>query len=357
MMSRTARRLGDGLAMLRRARSMLGSGWRKEMARNSSARRTSGLAIVAVSIAALAAVVGEVAAQAIGFDPADYGKAQLPARQSTGDAATYIDANKGAFEPVAELDPKDPLAALARPIGRVDVVLRNMRTGQEVGESCTGALLKDDYVLTNHHCLPVDGDLRPVKASILMDYLTLDGKRSRRFEIMPKPEEWSAALDYAITRASDRPSADFGFVRLAAAAPDGSRSLLVIHHPLGRPKVMSRFRCMALKEQENGPDLRHRCDTLGGSSGSLLFDARAEGVALHKEGGLDAKDPSSFNTATRMAAILADSRILKRLAQGDGAPPPDAALSGAGNPKAPAPTAPPAGGLSAGEMNSILRGQ
>ena len=66
-------------------------------------------------------------AQSVGFDPADYGRAQLPLRQTTGDAATYVDRNKGAFEPIAELDPRDGLAALARPIGRVVQVQNSTR--------------------------------------------------------------------------------------------------------------------------------------------------------------------------------------------------------------------------------------
>jgi hypothetical protein len=303
-------------------------------------------------------------AQSIGFDPADYGRAQLPSRQTTGDAAAYVDQNKGAFEPIAELDPRDGLAALARPIGRVDVVLKNARTGQTVGASCTGALLPGDYVLTNHHCLPQSGDLAPVKASILMDYLTLDGKGSRRFEIDPKPVEFDARLDYALARVAGNPSAAYGTVRLSGETVPGNRSMLVIHHPLGRPKVMSRFRCFAMKDQAEGPDLRHRCDTLGGSSGSLMFDASVAGIALHKEGGLDPKDPSSFNKATRLSAILGRSRILSEIAASQGRPVAAAAPAGdapAGTPPAKTGAAPsprPADGpLDPAGMNAILRGR
>ncbi|MCJ2046681.1 serine protease [Methylobacterium sp. J-078] len=301
---------------------------------------------------------GGARAQSVGFDPADYGRAQLPLRQTTGDAAAYVDRNKGAFEPIAELDPKDGLAALARPIGRVDIVLRNTRSGQQVGASCTGTLLPGDYVLTNHHCLPQSGDLTPVKASILMDYLTLDGQGSRRFEIDPKPVEFDQRLDFALARAAGNPTATYGSARLSGDAVPGNRSMLVIHHPLGRPKVMSRFRCFAVKEQGEGPDLRHRCDTLGGSSGSLMFDASVAGVALHKEGGLDPKDPSSFNNATRLSAILARSRILAEIAAAQGRP--TAATAAAAPPRpTPAPPAPAAadGPLDPGRMNAILRGR
>ena len=300
------------------------------------------------------------AAQSIGFSAADYGKIQLPIRQSTGDAAAYIDTNKGAFEPIAELDPNDPLAVLAHPIGRVDILMRNSRTGEEFGASCTGELLPGDYVLTNHHCLPMEGDVRPVKASILMDYVTLDGKGAQRFDLEPQPAEWSSKLDYAITKAQGRPTGTYGAVKIAALQPGESRSLLVIHHPVGRPKVMSRFRCMAIKEQDDTAELRHRCDTLGGSSGSILIDSRSFGIALHKEGGLDPTDPSSFNTATSMVALLAASPILRAMADAE-----DKSTSGQ-QPVAPqhpvASDMPTTGSASRpdddiGKMNGILRGQ
>ncbi len=299
-------------------------------------------------------VASAAKAQTIGFSAADYGKVQLPMRQSTGDAANYIDANKGAFEPISELDPNDPLAALAKPIGRVDVLLHNKKTGEDFGASCTGELLAGDYVLTNHHCLPIEGDLTVVKASILMNYLTLDGKGTQRFDLDPKLVEWNPKLDYAIARANGRPTTTYGAVRIGAMKPGESRSMLVIHHPMGRPKVMSRFRCMVIKDQGEGNELRHRCDTLGGSSGSILIDSRMLGVALHKEGGLDPKDPSSFNTATSMASLIEASPILKAAAAALANQPDVAADSS--SPQPPVTPMPPQG-ADTKTMNDILRGQ
>jgi V8-like Glu-specific endopeptidase len=297
--------------------------------------------------------ISAATAQVARFDPADYGNAQLPARQSTGGAATYIEANNGAFEPIGELDAKDPIVALARPIGRIDVVLRHRKTGEEIGTSCTGSLLADNYILTNHHCLPAEGEFEPVRASILFDYLALDGKAAKRYAIAVEPTEWSATLDYALAKAEGEPNAAYGAVKLEYAPGLPGQSLMVIHHPLGRPKMMSRFRCLALREQPEATELRHRCATLGGSSGSLLFNTRGEIVALHREGGLDPKDQSSFNTATLFGPILAKSAALKRIAA-SAAPerlaPPDE------RPAARAPT-PPVGHPDTKQMNEILRGR
>jgi V8-like Glu-specific endopeptidase len=309
----------------------------------------------------LGLLAAPAAAQVAGFNPADYGKAQLPARQSTGDAASYIEANKGAFEPIGELDASDPMMERAKPIGRIDVLLRNKASGEEIGTSCTGTLLPGNRVLTNHHCLPVEGEFEPVKASILMNYLTLDGKEATRFDIDPKPLAADAKLDFALAKVEGDANATFGFVQFRVAAASPGQSLLVIHHPLGRPKMMSRFRCLAMKEQAEGIDLRHRCDTLGGSSGSLLFNAEGAVVALHKEGGLDPKDATSYNSATLMSALLEQSPELKEIAEAAGASNGAAGDGGAGTDgKASDPAkAPeqPAGSLTTKEMNDVLKGQ
>jgi V8-like Glu-specific endopeptidase len=311
--------------------------------------------LVTAMMAATPGALGQTAA----FNPADYGKAHWPMRQSVGDAADFIASNRGAFEPVSELDSRDALALLARPIGRIDVVMRDSRTGQEVGTSCTGALLPGNHVLTNHHCLPVSGPLVPLRASILMDYLTQDGRGAKRFDLEVKPLEADAGLDYAVAKVSGDPVREFGAARIQVADVQPSQSLVIIHHPLGRPKVISRFRCLATREQADGPDLRHRCDTLGGSSGSLIYDASARGVALHKEGGLDPKDPASFNSATRMAAIMAKSRILQAAAQSDTAPPaqrePAQVQPSQVQPTQGASPSAPAHSLTPGQMNDLLK--
>jgi hypothetical protein len=286
---------------------MLSTGGREETMRATGIR-------LALAGAAAAAAASGASAQVAGFNPSDYGQARLPVRQSTGDAAAYIDANKGAFEPIGELNPRDPLAIRARPIGRIDIVVRNRNSGEESGATCTGSLVAGDMVLTNHHCMPVDGEMEPMKASILLNYHNLAGDGSQRFELDPRPLEHSVALDYALLRVSGRPSAIYGTVPLRLARGQDGQSLLVIHHPLGRPKMMSRFRCFGMKNQPQDANFRHRCDTLGGSSGSLIFTTSGEVIALHKEGGLDPKDPSSFNTGTRFAALLAESGALRQIA-------------------------------------------
>lgn len=316
------------------------------------------------ALAALALAAGPAAAQVAAFDPEEYGSAQLVVRQNVGDAARFIAASEGgAFEPIAELSPSDRMAALARPIGRIDVLLRDPQTGEEGASACTGALLGDGLVLTNHHCLPQDGSLEVLAASILMDYLSLNGEGSQRFDLDLGAVDWSPDLDFAVARVLGAPEDTFGTVRLGTLPPGAGAARTVIHHPLGNPKVMSRFRCFVLDDGRLGPPgVAHRCDTLPGSSGSLLFDDEGVAVALHFAGGLDPVDATSFNMAVDMGAILQASAVIAgspaAQAVPAGGPASDPGDAPAGDPASAAADAPAAddGRLDAAEMTDILRG-
>jgi len=192
----------------------------------------------------------------------------------------------------------------------------------------------------------------PEKASILMDYVTLDGKGSKRFDLSPKPAEWDQQLDFAITKAEGHPTAEYGFAHISARPAEPGQSLMLIHHPQGRPKVISRFRCVATRDQEPGPALHHRCDTLAGSSGALMFNGHSSGVALHREGGLDPRDPTSYNSATQLAAIAAASKILHGALDVSGE-----ASSASQKPPVTSPNSSGSTTLSVEQMNDLLRGK
>lgn len=267
----------------------------------------------ALALAAVLLTNAPSQAQVAAFEPDTYGKSNLSVRQSTGDAAAFIAASEGgAFEPIVELSPNDQMALLARPVGRVDILMRDPKTGDMLANTCTGSLLGGGLLITNHHCLPQNGGHEIVKASILMGYNSLDGAGAERFAMEPAPVEWSAKLDFAIARVDPAAEERWGHVALGPLVKGASPARVVLHHPLGRPKVMSRFRCFVFNDRGAPPIVAHRCDTLPGSSGSLLFDNRGIAVALHRAGGLKASDPTSFNMAIDMDTILKASRVLSK---------------------------------------------
>jgi hypothetical protein len=314
------------------------------------------LSRTALPLLAVMALAIPATAQEAKFEPADYGKSNLPVRQNTGDAAAFIAASEGgAFEPIVELSPNDQMAYLAQPIGRIDVLLRDKTTGEQGGSTCTGSLLGGGLLLTNDHCLPQEGNYEVLEASILMNYHTLDGVASARFAIDPVSVESSFDLDFAIARVDPEAEQQFGHIYIGTVPPGAGSARVVIHHPLGKPKVMSRFRCLVFTDRAGPPVVAHRCDTLPGSSGSVLFDERGIAVALHRGGGLDPADPSSFNMAIDFAAILQLSQVLGSTPAVTGAE----AAAAADAPKTDASETAPAGddgALSTDQMNDILKG-
>ncbi len=249
-------------------------------------------------------------AQVAMFDLKDYGTANLVPRQSTADSSAFIAAQSGgAFEPIGALRTDDEIRKVARSIGRVDVILRE-EGGREYMATCTGTLLPRGLVLTNHHCIPVTGSHKPVRASILMNYLDQDGRQSRRFDLSVTPAESNEKLDFSIVSVQGDAS-EFEGIELSNAPVQPGQSLVVIHHPQGRPMVMTRFRCQAFSEQPDQSALRHRCDTLPGSSGAMILTSGLKGVALHFGGGLQQGDERSFNLSTRVTALAGASPAIQ----------------------------------------------
>lgn len=272
-----------------------------------------------------------------------YGKTEIPVNESTGNAIQFIQSQKGAFEPIYELPATDQWRKFSQPIGRFDILVG--LPGQADGLMlCTAALLPRDLILTNNHCVPEGMK----QASILMNYIAFGGAGAERFVVDTKPVERDPVLDYAILKVRGSPATKYGTIKLAAASAEPGQSMVVVHHPAGRPKVMSRFRCLALAEQGSDQMLKHRCDTMGGSSGSLLVSSEGTIVALHHSGGLIPDDPKSFNQATRMTALIRKSALLAEFAHG--------AVASPRSDPAPAPQPTPDTGKNT-KINDILRGE
>nr|WP_232372098.1 serine protease [Acuticoccus mangrovi] len=174
--------------------------------------------------------------------------------------------------------------------------------GQTATSTCTATIVAPTLILTNHHCVP--GRHKILKASILINYEEEDDPDAIRLEVETEPAATSGEMD-------------FSFVRIKEPLPDGVQPLpftpeevspgsrlIMIHHPAGRPKMMTQFDCRAHNKQSGQAfELRHVCDTLPGSSGGLLVNSALRPVGLHHTGGLRENDPESYNTATRMTAI------------------------------------------------------
>ena len=296
-----------------------------------------------LAAALTAAMIGAAAfasnASAIDFKlPAeDYGKVVLPLRQSLGDAARDVVDRQNVFEPIGLLRDDEPMRRLSRAVGRLD--LKVEENGKEFLSTCTATIVEGNLVLTNYHCIPGFSG-KVLEASLLLDYYGPDSQTTR-IPVETTPVENDPRLDYSLSRLAGPPPADLLPIPFSRERSRPLQRLTVIHHPAGQPKMMTQFRCYAAEKQEDGPTLRHRCDTLPGSSGALIFNSERQVVGIHHSGGLNENDPSSFNEGSNTVDIIGRSAFLHLLpTTGGGASVPVANAPSSGT-STPAPTAAP----------------
>lgn len=167
--------------------------------------------------------------------------------------------------------------------------------------SGTGFLLKGGYLLTNHHVLPEQDIARHSK--VAFDYEEdLDGQIRHQtfYELDADTYRSDQTLDYALVRvkadSSSIPLSNWGELALdAGPLPQVEDYVTIIQHPEGNPKQLSFDRVASI----DGNFLLYRADTLGGSSGSPVFNSEWKVVALH-HGSLGSQDA---NRGTLIGAI------------------------------------------------------
>lgn len=244
------------------------------------------------------------------FDPADFGKIVIMPRQSTNGSGLTLEQAFGAYknEPIVKYGVDSPAVRLGRPIGRLDILFEDGRTG-----FCTAFLVDDQHILTNHHCVPgmdAPADGSGVSAAQFVAGYIAPGRSEGvdRYTVSPEIVETSRALDYTVLRVFGDPASRYGTLALTAETPEDAEFLWVIGHPKGQVMHISREGCAAASPAISGEGkLMHSCDTLGGNSGSpviRLSDKRV--VGLHHAG----DSLSGLNMAIPMARILANSQVL-----------------------------------------------
>jgi V8-like Glu-specific endopeptidase len=124
-------------------------------------------------------------------------------------------------------------------------------------------------------------------------------------------------LDYALLAVAGSPGTDSalqnpvlggetrGFMDLSSAQPLPAQNLgvFVLGHPAHEPMAISSGRVLSIAA--SGLRMRHDAYTLNGSSGSPVFDANFNLVALHHAGD-PGSGPAQFNQAIPLALIAAD---------------------------------------------------
>ncbi|MEO1015158.1 MAG: trypsin-like peptidase domain-containing protein [Pseudomonadota bacterium] len=284
---------------------------------------------IALCARALASDGADAALQEFLFSAEQFGKNNLEFNQSTEDLERLeaVLGDRARFEPLADYGPGSDLRRLSAPVGRLDILhgFNGMRT-------CTASIIAPDLILTNHHCIPGDPKYGPITGlNLVMGFYDgADETTVVRYVVDPSPVETNKDLDYAILRVEGRPSDRFGAVRILAEDPTPGASLMVFHHPLGRPKHVTRSNCRVPRSFTFTSDrIAHSCDTLPGSSGAPVFAELGRGVLGLHYGGPNTLGPGQYNSAKRITSILAASDVLQATTGLE--PPPDAVLEGTGS--------------------------
>ncbi len=191
---------------------------------------------------------------------------------------------------------------------------------------CTATLIAGNRALTNAHCL-VGPELSITNAWLRMDFHSHESQITD-LAVSIRPIDIDYALDYAVLEVLDQH--EYAPVPLNFGAAAFGESLFIIHHSAGEAKRISRRDCSRLNRSYDGknvlapPDLRprdldpsadrfHFCDTLGGSSGSLVFaDQGGEAgiVGLHFAGAMKDRDERTLPEDQRVNLFIDIQAIL-----------------------------------------------
>jgi len=172
-------------------------------------------------------------------------------------------------------------------LGRSVVRLRFVDDVHKKVFVCTGWLaFTDRHILTNEHCINTRSEARSALVDFDFDRYDLSAPpttvRLRRIVMT------DARLDFSLLEL--RESARRPVLAIGSKGPSTGDALLIIEHPAGEPKQLSRIGCKVAQAEATGTtddktDFAHLCDTLGGSSGSPVLDAtKLVVVGLHHLG-------------------------------------------------------------------------
>jgi hypothetical protein len=162
----------------------------------------------------------------------------------------------------------------------------------ETGARCTAWLVSPSALVTNHHCIPFEGQARGASVNFEF-YREGDRERGPWFDCSTFLAT-SAELDITLLRCAPRegqlPGDRYGFLELDEREPGASEAIYVVHQncdhirgPCAPTKKISPGRILEPRVDDFGRSaLRHDADTLGGSSGAPILSAETHRVlGLH----------------------------------------------------------------------------
>ncbi len=173
---------------------------------------------------------------------------------------------------------------------------------------CSAFLVSKDLLMTNNHCINTESEMRSCLVDFDFDASSSPTTDRRLRELVITNQ----ALDFSLVRLTNAVDTERSFLKLANRPQTARQTLIIIQHPGGKPKFISRTDCSVVAPQVKGvteqlTDFNHTCDTEGGSSGSPVLDNAADFnvVGLHHLGFLLGGSGDTYvNRAVRISLIL-----------------------------------------------------
>jgi hypothetical protein len=182
-----------------------------------------------------------------------------------------------------------------------------MEGGQQIREVCSGFLIGDDMLVTNEHCVADQPTCLSTKIIFGFVYNNIGQTPGLEQYDCQSVMAVDVPLDIAVLKIAQKPGLRWGTLALADEDVLPDQKLFVLQHPLGEAKQISEVGCAVFEPVSpgrSGPsDFAHLCDTLGGSSGSPVFNAAGEVAGLHHWGKTLMGRYSGSNRAVRVGLI------------------------------------------------------
>jgi len=202
------------------------------------------------------------------------------------------------------------------PISYLEIGLRCARSvvriKREDGGLGTGFVTDGNLLITNNHVLPNSGAAE--QSVVQFNYQAMpDGTNAPYEEAALDVESFqtSAEDDWSAIRIKGDLPAKWGSLPLKRTAVSAGDHVNIIQHPGGGPKQISLSANVVAFV--GGGRVQYLTDTLPGSSGSPVFDARWNVVALHHSGGWLSEPNSTTKTTFYRNEGISIDRILDAL--------------------------------------------
>lgn len=176
--------------------------------------------------------------------------------------------------------------AASRPVAKISFV------SSEGPAACTGFMVSDDRMLTNHHCIYTDAICK--SADVIFGFNKSDSPLGDEMQKCLRLVDKDEDLDAALIEVAGSPGKRWGSLAFSDGTPILNEPAVVVQHPAGFPKFVSRIDCVVSTMPADGVkvgkerDFGHSCDTMDGSSGSpVLRRADLKVMGLHHWGFVD----------------------------------------------------------------------